>query len=44
MRKAQKLAAGIASVMMLTVISAPVSFAADKAFGIDELRTGTASP
>ena len=38
MRKAQKLAAGIASVMMLTVISAPVSFAADKAFGIDEIN------
>ena len=38
MRKAQKLAAGIAAAMVVSTMSAPVSFAADNAFGIDELN------
>ena len=38
MRKAQKLAAGIAAIMMVSAISAPVSFAADNTFGIDEIN------
>ena len=38
MRKAQKLAAGIAAAMVVSAISAPVSFAADNTFGIDEIN------
>ena len=38
MRKAQKLAAGIAAAMVVSAMSAPVSFAADNAFGIDEIN------
>ena len=38
MRKAQKLATGIAAAMLVSAISAPVSFAADNAFGIDEIN------
>lgn len=38
MRRAQKLAAGIAAAMMVSAISAPVSFAANKTFGIDEIN------
>ncbi|MBP3872383.1 MAG: cell wall hydrolase [Lachnospiraceae bacterium] len=38
MRKAQKLAAGVAAAMMVSAISAPVSFAANKAFGLDEIN------
>ena len=38
MRKTQKLAAGIAAAMMMSAVCAPVSFAADNAFGIDEIN------
>ena len=38
MRKAQKLATGIAAAMLVSAVSAPVSFAADNAFGIDEIN------
>ena len=38
MRRAQKLAAGIAAAMVVSAMSAPVSFAADNAFGIDEIN------
>lgn len=38
MRKAQRLATGIAAAMLVSAISAPVSFAADNAFGIDEIN------
>jgi spore germination cell wall hydrolase CwlJ-like protein/SH3-like domain-containing protein len=38
MRKAQKLATGIAAAVLVSAISAPVSFAADNAFGIDEIN------
>ena len=38
MRRAQKLTAGIAAAMMVGTMSASVSFAADNAFGIDEIN------
>ena len=38
MRKAKKLATGIAAAMMVSVVCAPVSYAADNAFGIDEMN------
>lgn len=38
MRRSKKLAAGIAAAMVVSAMSAPVSFAADNAFGIDEIN------
>ena len=38
MRRAQKLAAGIAAAMVVSAMSASVSFAANNAFGIDEIN------
>ena len=38
MRRGKKLAAGIAAAMVVSAMSAPVSFAADNAFGIDEIN------